>query len=140
MNMANGILNSGMAFRVPTPDVSVVDLVVRTEKGVTIDEIKAAVKEASETTHKGLIAYIDDPVVSTDFIGENASSVFDAKACMSLNPNFHKLISWYDVRVLGLSLISLGSHCLCCRRFHAYPERMGIQRTCGGPRCVRCKG
>jgi glyceraldehyde 3-phosphate dehydrogenase len=91
----NGKL-TGMAFRVPTQDVSVVDLVVRTEKSVTFDEIKAAVKEASEGSHKGLVGYTEDSVVSTDFVGEFASCVFDAKAGISLNPNFHKLVSWYD--------------------------------------------
>lgn len=85
-----------MAFRVPTSDVSVVDLVVRLEKTATYDEIKAAVKDASNGALKGIIEYTEDDVVSTDFVGHNASSIFDAKAGISLNGNFVKLISWYD--------------------------------------------
>jgi len=92
----NGKL-TGMAFRVPTSDVSVVDLVVRLEKGATYDEIKKAVKEASQEPHlKGILSYTDDAVVSTDFVGDSHSSIFDAAAGISLNPNFVKLISWYD--------------------------------------------
>jgi len=91
----NGKL-TGLAFRVPTADVSVVDLVVRTEKPAPYDDIKKAMKEASEGAYKGIIAYTEDSVVSTDFIGEDASSVFDAKAGISLNPNFVKLVAWYD--------------------------------------------
>jgi glyceraldehyde 3-phosphate dehydrogenase len=93
-------LNSGMAFRVPTQDVSVVDLVVRLEKSATYDEIKNALKEASEGPYKGIIGYTEESVVSTDFVGEFASSVFDAKAGIALNPNFVKLVSWYDVRII----------------------------------------
>uniref|UniRef100_A0A915PG77 Glyceraldehyde-3-phosphate dehydrogenase n=1 Tax=Setaria digitata TaxID=48799 RepID=A0A915PG77_9BILA len=91
----NGKL-TGMAFRVPTPDVSVVDLTCRLEKGATMDEIKAAVKEAAEGPLKGILDYTEDQVVSTDFTGDSHSSIFDAKACISLNANFVKLISWYD--------------------------------------------
>lgn len=91
----NGKL-TGMAFRVPTNDVSVVDLVVRIEKDASYDEIKAAIKAASENELKGVLAYTEEDVVSTDFIGEPASSVFDAKAGISLNKNFVKLIAWYD--------------------------------------------
>jgi len=92
----NGKL-TGLAFRVPTADVSVVDLVVRLEKSAPYDEIKAAIKEASESPeYKGILGYTDDEVVSTDFVGDNHSSIFDAKAGISLNPNFVKLISWYD--------------------------------------------
>ncbi|XP_052723767.1 glyceraldehyde-3-phosphate dehydrogenase 2, cytosolic-like [Vigna angularis] len=87
---------TGMAFRVPTVDVSVVDLTVRLEKGASYDEIKAAVKEASEGSMKGILGYTEDDVVSTDFIGDNRSSIFDAKAGISLNNNFVKLVSWYD--------------------------------------------
>jgi len=87
---------TGMAFRVPTLDVSVVDLVVRLEKSASYDEIKKALKEASEGAYKGIISYTDESVVSTDFIGESASSIFDAKAGIALNPNFVKLVSWYD--------------------------------------------
>jgi glyceraldehyde 3-phosphate dehydrogenase len=91
----NGKL-TGMSFRVPTLDVSVVDLVCRTEKSASYEEIKAAIKEASETHMKGIMGYTEESVVSTDFIGDNHSSIFDAKAGIQLNPNFVKLISWYD--------------------------------------------
>lgn len=91
----NGKL-TGMAFRVPNPDVSVVDLTVRLEKSATYEEIKATVKEASETYLKGILGYTEDEVVSSDFIGDNHSSIFDAKAGIALNKNFVKLISWYD--------------------------------------------
>jgi len=91
----NGRL-TGMAFRVPNPDVSVVDLTVRLEKPASYNEIKAAIKEASEGSMRGLLGYTEDEVVSTDFIGDTRSSIFDANAGISLNPNFVKLISWYD--------------------------------------------
>jgi len=91
----NGKL-TGMSFRVPNPDVSVVDLTIRLEKWASYDEIKAAIKEASEGSMKGILGYTEDEVVSTDFIGDTRSSIFDAKAGISLNPNFVKLISWYD--------------------------------------------
>ncbi|GMH21533.1 hypothetical protein Nepgr_023375 [Nepenthes gracilis] len=91
----NGKL-TGMAFRVPTIDVSVVDLTVRLEKPATYDQIKAAVKEESEGKLKGILGYTDEDVVSSDFIGDTRSSVFDAKAGIALNDNFVKLVSWYD--------------------------------------------
>nr|Q8NK47.1 RecName: Full=Glyceraldehyde-3-phosphate dehydrogenase; Short=GAPDH [Rhizomucor miehei]AAM44208.1 glyceraldehyde-3-phosphate dehydrogenase [Rhizomucor miehei] len=91
----NGKL-TGMAFRVPNPDVSVVDLTVRLEKSASYEDIKAAIKKASEGSLKGILGYTEDEVVSTDFIGDSHSSIFDAKAGISLNPNFVKLISWYD--------------------------------------------
>jgi glyceraldehyde 3-phosphate dehydrogenase len=91
----NGKL-TGMAFRVPTPDVSVVDLTVNLSKGASYDEIKEAVKKASETTMKGVLGYTTDSVVSSDFIGEPNSSVFDASAGIQLTPTFVKLIAWYD--------------------------------------------
>ncbi|SCY28701.1 type I glyceraldehyde-3-phosphate dehydrogenase [Desulfoluna spongiiphila] len=91
----NGKL-TGMAFRVPTPDVSVVDLTCRLEKPATYDEIKKALKEASEGELKGILAYTEDAVVSTDFVGEPCTSVFDAGAGIALNDNFVKLIAWYD--------------------------------------------
>jgi len=91
----NGKL-TGLAFRVPTSDVSVVDLVVRIEKSATYDEIKAALKKASEGEYKGILGYTEDDVVSTDFVGDEHSSIFDAKAGISLNKNFVKLVSWYD--------------------------------------------
>ena len=85
-----------MAFRVPTPDVSVVDLTVRLAKPAKYDEIKAAIKLASENELKGILGYTEDEVVSTDFIGDQHSSIFDARAGISLNDNFVKLVSWYD--------------------------------------------
>jgi len=91
----NGKL-TGMAFRVPTADVSVVDLTVRLSKPASYDEIKAAVKAASENELKGILGYTEDEVVSSDFIGDHHSSIFDAKAGISLNNNFVKLVSWYD--------------------------------------------
>jgi glyceraldehyde 3-phosphate dehydrogenase len=92
----NGKL-TGMAFRVPTPNVSVVDLTVRIEKGATYDEIKAVIKAASESGPlKGILGYTEDQVVSTDFNTSNLSSIFDAGAGISLNKNFVKLVSWYD--------------------------------------------
>lgn len=92
----NGKL-TGMAFRVPVPDVSVVDLTCRIEKGATYDEIKAVVKAASESEKlKGILGYTEDEVVSSDFITCTLSSIFDARAGISLNNNFVKLVSWYD--------------------------------------------
>ncbi|KAK9108408.1 hypothetical protein Syun_024419 [Stephania yunnanensis] len=91
----NGKL-TGMAFRVPTVDVSVVDLTVRLAKGASYDQIKAAIKEESEGKLKGILGYTEDDVVSTDFVGDNRSSIFDAKAGIALNDNFVKLVAWYD--------------------------------------------
>ncbi len=91
----NGKL-TGMAFRVPTVDVSVVDLTVRLEKAATYEEIKAAVKKASENELKGILGYTEDAVVSTDFIHDARTSIFDADAGIALNGNFVKLVSWYD--------------------------------------------
>merc|ERR1711951_57540 len=91
----NGKL-TGMAFRVPTPDVSVVDLTVRLEKSATYEEICAKIKEASEGPMKGILGYTEDMVVSTDFLGDNRSSIFDAKAGIQLSGTFVKLVSWYD--------------------------------------------
>jgi len=91
----NGKL-TGMAFRVPVPDVSVVDLTCRLKKGASYDEIKAAVKKASEGPMKGYLEYTEDQVVSSDFIGSTASSVFDARAGIALSSTFVKLVSWYD--------------------------------------------
>ncbi|KAG9031449.1 hypothetical protein FRB95_002749 [Tulasnella sp. JGI-2019a] len=92
----NGKL-TGLSFRVPTSDVSVVDLVVRLQKGASYDEIKTVIKKASESGPlKGIIGYTEDEVVSTDFIGEETSSMFDAKAGIALNANFVKLVAWYD--------------------------------------------
>ncbi|RZB40762.1 glyceraldehyde-3-phosphate dehydrogenase 2 [Asbolus verrucosus] len=91
----NGKL-TGMAFRVPTPNVSVVDLTVRLGKAVTYDEIKNKIKQASEGPLKGILGYTEDEVVSTDFLGDTHSSIFDAAAGIQLSPTFVKLISWYD--------------------------------------------
>jgi glyceraldehyde 3-phosphate dehydrogenase len=91
----NGKL-TGMAFRVPMADVSVVDLTVRIEKGASYEDIKKTIKEASEGPLKGILGYTEEDLVSTDFIGDSHSSIFDAKAGISLNNNFVKLISWYD--------------------------------------------
>lgn len=92
----NGKL-TGMSFRVPTADVSVVDLTCRLDKAATYDEIKAVMKKASEAPEwKGIIGYTEDAVVSSDFIGDPRTSVFDASAGISLNDHFVKLIAWYD--------------------------------------------
>ena len=91
----NGKL-TGMAFRVPTPDVSVVDLTVTLEKGASYEEICAAMKEASEGSLKGILGYTEDAVVSNDFIGDTRTSIFDAGAGISLTDNFVKVVSWYD--------------------------------------------
>merc|ERR1712002_1417781 len=91
----NGKL-TGMAFRVPTPNVSVVDLTVRTKEAATYEDIKAAIKKASEGSMKGIMGYTEEQVVSSDFNGDTHSSIFDAGAGISLNDNFVKLVSWYD--------------------------------------------
>lgn len=91
----NGKL-TGMAFRVPVADVSVVDLTCRLSKPASYAEIKEAVKKAAEGPLKGVLGYTEDQVVSSDFIGDTHSSIFDAGAGISLNDNFVKLISWYD--------------------------------------------
>lgn len=91
----NGKL-TGMAFRVPTADVSVVDLTVRLEKAASYDEIKAVIKKASENELKDILGYTEESVVSTDFIHDARTSIFDANAGIALNGNFVKLVSWYD--------------------------------------------
>jgi glyceraldehyde 3-phosphate dehydrogenase len=87
---------TGMAFRVPTIDVSVVDLTCRLEKATTYEEICAHIKARSEGSQKGFLGYSDEPLVSTDFEGDLRSSIFDAEAGIMLNPNFVKLVAWYD--------------------------------------------
>jgi len=87
---------TGMSFRVPTLNVSVVDLTCRLEKATTYDEIKAVMKKASENELKGILGYTEEAVVSSDFIGDSRTSIFDAEAGIMLNPNFVKVISWYD--------------------------------------------
>jgi len=91
----NGVL-TGMAFRVPTCDVSVVDLTMQTAKGVSYKDLCATVKAAADGPLKGILAYTDEDVVSTDFIGDPHSSIFDAKAGIALDDNFIKVVSWYD--------------------------------------------
>jgi glyceraldehyde 3-phosphate dehydrogenase len=87
---------TGMAFRVPTIDVSVVDLTCRIQKSTTYEEICAVIKAKSEGEMKGFLGYCDEPLVSTDFEGNTISSIFDAEAGIMLNPNFVKLVAWYD--------------------------------------------
>ena len=87
---------TGMAFRVPTADVSVVDLTLKTLKSTSLDEIKAAIKLASENELNGILGYETDPLVSQDFVSDTRTSIFDSAASIELNSNFFKLISWYD--------------------------------------------
>ncbi|MFM7267073.1 MAG: type I glyceraldehyde-3-phosphate dehydrogenase [Cyanobium sp.] len=91
----NGKL-TGMAFRVPTPDVSVVDLTVNIEKATSYEAVKAAMKAASEGPMQGILGYTEDEVVSTDFLGESCTSIFDAGAGIALTDTFMKLVAWYD--------------------------------------------
>lgn len=87
---------TGMAFRVPTADVSVVDLTVRTEKATSLDEINSFFKEASNNDYKGVVQYIEDEVVSQDFVSETHTCNYDSKASIALNDKFFKLVAWYD--------------------------------------------
>ncbi|PRP66644.1 type I glyceraldehyde-3-phosphate dehydrogenase [Nonlabens agnitus] len=87
---------TGMAFRVPTVDVSVVDLTVKLEKETSLDEIHAAFEKASKGDMKGVVGYTDEPVVSQDFVSDARTSIYDAGAAIELNPSFYKLVSWYD--------------------------------------------
>ena len=87
---------TGMAFRVPTVNVSVVDLTVKLSNDATYEQICAKIKEASETSMKGILGYTDEEVVSQDFNGSSLSSIFDSKAGIALNPKFVKVVSWYD--------------------------------------------
>ncbi len=87
---------TGMAFRVPTADVSVVDLTFKTEKETSLEEIKKAFKTASETSMKGVLGYTEELVVSQDFVGDSRTSIFDAQAAIELNSKFFKVVSWYD--------------------------------------------
>ena len=91
----NGKL-TGMAFRVPTPDVSVVDLTVNIARPTSYDEVKQAMKAASKNGLSGILGYTEDPIVSNDLLGESCTSVFDAGAGMALNDQFMKLVAWYD--------------------------------------------
>ncbi len=106
----NGIL-TGMAFRIPTVDVSVVDLTCRLEKSASWDEVKKALKDASEGELKGILGYTEEGVVSQDFVSEPKTSTFDANASMALNDNFVKLVSWYDNEYgYSTKLIDLAQH------------------------------
>ncbi|TGV01284.1 type I glyceraldehyde-3-phosphate dehydrogenase [Flavivirga rizhaonensis] len=106
----NGKL-TGMAFRVPTVDVSVVDLTCRLEKKASFDEVKAALKEASENELNGILGYTEEGVVSQDFVSEPKTSTFDANASMALNDNFIKLVSWYDNEYgYSTKLVDLAQH------------------------------
>ncbi|MDR9457733.1 MAG: type I glyceraldehyde-3-phosphate dehydrogenase [Salegentibacter sp.] len=102
---------TGMALRVPTADVSVVDLTVRTEKSVSYDQVKAAFKKASEGDYKGVISYTEEAVVSQDFVSEAHTCNFDAGAGIALNDNFFKLVAWYDNEYgYSASIIKLAMH------------------------------
>ena len=102
---------TGMAFRVPTANVSVVDLTVRLEKGTSYDEIKSVMQQYANGDMEGVLGYTDEAVVSQDFVGDARTSIFDAEAGMELSPNFFKIISWYD-NECGYSnkLIDLAKH------------------------------
>lgn len=102
---------TGMAFRVPTTDVSVVDLTVRTEKSATYEEVKQLFKEASTGDLKGIVDYVEDPVVSQDFVSDSNTCNFDANAGIALNRNFFKLVAWYDNEYgYSAKLIDLAVH------------------------------
>jgi glyceraldehyde 3-phosphate dehydrogenase len=87
---------TGMSFRVPVPDVSCVDLTFRTKKEASLDAINAAMKNAAEGKMKGVLAYTEEEVVSSDFVGDRHSSIYDAKAGIQLNSRFFKVVAWYD--------------------------------------------
>ncbi len=102
---------TGMAFRIPTADVSVVDLTVRLEKDTSYEEVKKAFKDASEGALKGILGYTEEAVVSNDFVGDSRTSIFDAGAGMELNSKFFKIISWYDNEAgYSYKLIDLAEH------------------------------
>jgi len=102
---------TGMAFRVPTADVSVVDLTVRTEKSATYDQVKQMFKEAANGAYAGIIDYVEDPVVSQDFVSDPNTCNFDANAGIALNDNFFKLVAWYDNEYgYSAKLIDLAVH------------------------------
>lgn len=102
---------TGMAFRVPTADVSAVDLTVRTERSATYEQVKAAFKKASEGSYKGVISYTEEDVVSQDFISDAHTCNFDANAGIALNDNFFKLVAWYDNEYgYSASILKLAAH------------------------------
>nr|XP_016999542.2 glyceraldehyde-3-phosphate dehydrogenase [Drosophila takahashii] len=137
----NGKL-TGMAFRVPVPNVSVVDLTCRLGKPGKMDDIKKCIKAAAEGEMKGILGYVEEEVVSTDFNGSRFASVFDAKACIALNDNFVKLISWYDnetgysCRLLDLVLhAQLADHCAekekaACKKKKEDPSKKKKEDPC----------
>lgn len=106
---------TGMSFRVPTLNVSVVDLTVRLSKPTTYEEIVEAVKKASENEMKGILGWTDEPVVSTDFIGDSRTSIFDVNAGIMINPTFVKLVSWYD-NEWGYSNKTVDLACYICNK------------------------
>jgi glyceraldehyde 3-phosphate dehydrogenase len=128
----NGKL-TGMSMRVPTANVSVVDLTARLEKGASYEEIKKAIKTASEGELKGILGYTEDEIVSSDLIGANESSIFDAKAGISLNDNFVKLVSWckYNPSLLSICPLLMTSS----RR-----QRVGLLPSCPRPPGLHCQG
>lgn len=100
-----------MAFRVPTVDVSVVDLTVRTEKSATSEEIKQLFKDAANGAYKGIVSYTDEMVVSQDFVSDAHTCNFDAEAGIALNENFFKLVAWYDNEYgYSAKLVDLAMH------------------------------
>lgn len=102
---------TGMAFRIPTADVSVVDLTVRTEKSATYDQVKALFKDAANGAYSGVIDFVEDPVVSQDFVSDPNTCNFDANAGIALNDNFFKLVAWYDNEYgYSAKLIDLAAH------------------------------
>ncbi|MGB0950219.1 MAG: type I glyceraldehyde-3-phosphate dehydrogenase, partial [Marinirhabdus sp.] len=102
---------TGMAFRVPTADVSVVDLTVRTQKSASFEKVKTLFKEAANGAYKGVIQYVEDQVVSQDFVSDPNTCNFDAGAGIALNDNFFKLVAWYDNEYAYSSkLIDLAVH------------------------------
>jgi len=106
----NGKL-TGMSFRVPTADVSVVDLTFRSKKETSLEEIKKAFKDASEGALKGIVGYTDELVVSQDFVGETRTCVFDAEASIELNSKFFKVVAWYDNEfAYSTKLVELAQH------------------------------
>ncbi|MFB3138940.1 MAG: type I glyceraldehyde-3-phosphate dehydrogenase [Phycisphaerales bacterium] len=109
---------TGMAFRVPVVDVSVVDLTFRTAKSTSLAEINAAMKAASEGPMKGVLAYTDQPVVSSDFIGDTHSSIYDAGAAIELNDRFFKVVAWYDNE--------MGYACRCVDMIRLMAEKDGV--------------
>ena len=128
----NGKL-TGMSMRVPTANVSVVDLTARLEKPASYETIKKAIKEASEGELKGILGYTEDEIVSSDMCGANESSIFDAKAGISLNDNFVKLVSWCKF------LLSSTTNCFLLTTSHRR-QRVGLLPPCPRPPGLHCQG